>query len=227
MKTFKGLTNNQLKILALIFMTIDHVGVRIFPKLQILRIIGRLAYPIFAYMIAEGCRYTKNKKKYLITIAVVAAACQIVYFVALKSLYQCILVTFTLSILLIFSFDYLSKLKTTRSLALAFFVFTAVVVICVVLPKYVKGFNVDYGFCGVLVPLLIYNGRDEIEKLMFCALGLILIALDASTNQWFSLLALPLIAAYNGERGKFNLKYLFYIYYPAHLVIIYAISKII
>ena len=56
----KGLTNNQLKLIALVTMTLDHIGVVLFPQAQWLRIVGRLAFPIFAYMIAEGCRHTAN-----------------------------------------------------------------------------------------------------------------------------------------------------------------------
>lgn len=52
----KGLTGNQLKIIALITMTLDHVGVQLFPECQMLRIIGRIAFPIFAYMIAIHAR---------------------------------------------------------------------------------------------------------------------------------------------------------------------------
>ena len=59
----KFLTGNALKILAALFMTIDHIGVMLFPRVLVLRIIGRLALPIFAFMIAEGCKYTRNKKK--------------------------------------------------------------------------------------------------------------------------------------------------------------------
>ena len=60
---FKGLTNNQLKIIAMITMLIDHIGIVLFPQIKIFRIIGRFAFPIFAYMLAEGCTNTKNKKK--------------------------------------------------------------------------------------------------------------------------------------------------------------------
>ena len=76
-----GLTNNQLKIIAMISMLIDHVGVVLFPKLKILRIIGRLAFPIFAYMIAEGCQYTRNRFKYLLIIAGMGITYQVVYFI--------------------------------------------------------------------------------------------------------------------------------------------------
>ena len=74
----KFLTGNALKLLAALFMTIDHIGVVLFPRVLILRIIGRLALPIFAYMIAEGCKYTRNKKKYFGMIFILATLCQIV-----------------------------------------------------------------------------------------------------------------------------------------------------
>lgn len=104
-KTGFGLTNNQLKIIAMVSMLLDHVGLVLFPSVQILRIIGRLAFPIFAFMIAEGCAYTRNRRAYLLKIAVVALLCQIVYAVAERSLYQSVLVSFTLAILTIFSID--------------------------------------------------------------------------------------------------------------------------
>ena len=57
------LSGNTLKILACVFMFIDHLGVIIFPDVYILRAVGRLAMPLFAWMLAEGCFYTKNKLK--------------------------------------------------------------------------------------------------------------------------------------------------------------------
>ena len=63
-----GLTGNQLKIFALIVMTIDHIGHFLLPEFIILRIIGRLAMPVFAWMIAEGCTYTKNPSRYFLTV---------------------------------------------------------------------------------------------------------------------------------------------------------------
>lgn len=60
-----GISATALKIIGMIAMTIDHIGYFLFPQIEAFRIIGRIAYPIFAYMIAEGCRYTRNKVKYL------------------------------------------------------------------------------------------------------------------------------------------------------------------
>ena len=58
----------KIKILACILMAIDHIGFHLFPDLIILRIIGRLSMPLFAFFIAEGCYYTKNKLKHFLLI---------------------------------------------------------------------------------------------------------------------------------------------------------------
>lgn len=221
-----GLNGNQLKLIALAAMTADHIGVQLFPQILLLRIIGRLALPIFAYMIAQGCRYTRNKGRYLATIAAVALVCQLVYFFAMQSLYQCILVTFSLSILLIFSLDAAVKRPDTVNVAVAAFAFLSVWFICDILPKLLPGFYVDYGFLGILLPVLIWFGKDKWQSIVLCGIGLVLLSIDNSV-QWFSLLTLPLLALYNGKRGKTKLKYLFYIYYPAHLALIYLISLVI
>lgn len=225
-KKLPGLTGNQLKLFALIAMTCDHIGMQLFPQAQIFRIIGRLALPIFAYMIAEGCRYTKNKKKYLLTIAAVALVCQLVYFFAMQSLYQCILVTFSLSIWLIFALDAAIQKPSVLHSAFAICSFATVWFISEELPAILPGFHVDYGFGGILLPVLIWLGKNKRQSIGLCAIGLLLLSIGNSI-QWFSLLTIPFLALYNGKRGKVQMKYLFYIYYPAHLVLIYLISLVI
>ena len=225
-----GLSGNALKIIAILSMTLDHIGVHLFPQYHFLRVLGRLALPIFAYMIAEGCRYTRNPKKYLLTILAVAALCQTVYFQAMGSLYQCILVTFTLSILLIQSMDRAREQETHRSAVMTALIWVGVIFVCVGLPRLLDhtDFAIDYGLWGVLLPVLIYQGRDQRERLLLTGAGLVLLALSFSgLTQWFSLLALPLLALYNGQRGKWRMKYFFYVYYPLHLAVIYGISLLI
>ena len=220
-KKFSGLTGNQLKLIALISMTCDHVGIQLFPNVLILRILGRLALPIFAYMIAEGCQYTRNRKKYLLRMASLAAVCQVVYFFAMHSLYQCILVTFSLSICLIYALDNLQNNPGTKSQVLALGTFLAVFVLCVVLPDFVPGFEIDYGLIGVLLPVLIYFGRPAHH---FLLVGLLLLCFSMGGRQWWSLAAIPLLSVYNEQRGKHKMGMLFYIYYPLHLVVIYGLS---
>ena len=114
-KKFAGLTGNQLKLLALFAMTCDHVGLQLLPQFIILRIIGRLAAPLFAYMIAEGCRYTHDRGRYLGRLLDMAALCQIAYFAAMRSLYQCIFVTLSLSVCLIYALDNAVRRRTPVS----------------------------------------------------------------------------------------------------------------
>lgn len=113
------LTGNMLKIIALITMTIDHVGYFLYPTEQWLRIIGRIAFPIFAFLIAEGCRYTRNKKKYFITMLIFAVVCQVAMSIATGSLTMNIFVTFIFSQLMIFAFDQAVKTKKISHIVIA------------------------------------------------------------------------------------------------------------
>ena len=212
-----GLTGNQLKILAMIAMTCDHVGLQLLPQAGYLRIIGRLALPIYAYMIAEGCRHTRDRRAYLLRLAGLGVVCQVVYFAAMGSLYQCILVTFSLSVCLIYLADRGSLPGLFLGVAGVFF-------LCVVLPDLLPGtdFAIDYGLSGVLLPLLIYKGG-----ILGLTAGLILLALAHGGSQWVALAAVPVLMAYNGQRGKWRIGKFFYWYYPAHLVVIYLISLVI
>ena len=222
----EGFTGNQLKILAMIAMTCDHLGLMLFPKVVILRIIGRLALPIYAYMIAEGCRHTRSKGKYLLRLAVLGLGCQVVYFVTMRSLYQCILITFSLSVLLIWAIDHAQKKRdsASRTLALAalFGICFVAMGIPILFPE--TGFRVDYGIVGVLLPVLVYFGADRQKYL---TAGLILLGLGSGGIQWFSLAAVPLLGMYNGKRGTAKIGLLFYLYYPLHLAVIYGLSLIL
>lgn len=220
-----SLSGNQLKIIALIAMTCDHVGLQLLPQYPVLRIIGRIAFPIFAWMIAEGCQYTHNRKKYLLAMWGLAATCQGVYFFAMGSLYMSVLVSFGMAIGLIYLADGVRNGKTYAWLRLSA-ALTVIFFLCRILPDLLPhtDYAIDYGLWGVLLPLFVYLGQSKQQKLRFAALALALISLEYGGIQWFSLLSLPLLALYSGKRGKRKMKYLFYIYYPAHLVVIYCIS---
>ena len=221
-----GLTNNQLKIIAMLSMLIDHIGVAMFPNVMILRIIGRLAFPIFAYMIAEGCFYTKNKARYFFMIFGLGIICQLVFLFFMGSLYQGILMTFSLSIICIYAIDYYLKKREWKSLSLMIFTVFAVAFLSINLPMMLDktDFEFDYSALGILLPVVIYYSKNKLIKMLFTALILILLSEIYFTYQLYSLLAIPLLLLYNGERGKYKLKYLFYIFYPLHLVVVYFLS---
>ncbi len=222
----RGLTGNQLKLIAMVTMTIDHVGMVFFPTQIIFRIIGRLAYPMFAWMIAEGCRYTRSYPRYLGMMAAMAALYQAVYWVVAGSLYQCILVTFSLSIILIWLVQGAMEKKTPTAWLVACMGIGLAYFITEMLPGLLPGtdFYVDYGFFGVLLPVAVYIGKSKAQKLCFATAVLLALGSGFGEVQMWALLALPLLALYNGQRGKWKMKYFFYIYYPAHLVIIYLID---
>ena len=219
------LSGNALKILAAIFMTIDHIGVILFPQSAILRILGRLALPIFAFMIAEGCKYTRNRRKYFGMVFGLGAVCQVVYYLFDGSMYLSILITFSLSILTIYALQYLKEKNTT---------FSGVIFLCTVFAVWLLNliFTIDYGFWGCMLPVFaaLPHGtkydRNPVS-ITLLGLGLLPLALSVGGIQIFSLLALPLLYCYSGKRGTWNLKYFFYIFYPVHLAVLQGIAELI
>lgn len=223
-----GFTGNQLKIIALICMTVDHIGFILLPQFLFLRIIGRLAFPIFAYMIAEGCRHTKSMGRYLGLMAGFAVVSQVVEYLASGSLYQCIFVTFSMSVVLIWLLQL--AVEQTKVWAWSIFAVTllAVFFLTSVLPGLLSGtdYAVDYGFWGVMLPVVVYFGKDRWRKLGMAAFVLLLLARESHWIQYIALLTLPLLALYNGQRGNWKMKYLFYLYYPVHLAVLHLISML-
>lgn len=221
-----GLTNNQLKIIAMVAMAMDHAGVMLFPQLSWLRIVGRLAFPIYAFMIAEGCRHTRNMFRYFGSVFALAAVCQIVYYFATGSLYMSILVTFSLSILMA------ALLKQALQRNNLFWDIVAVAgvggvfFVCRILPGMLPGtdFYIDYGFIGVMIPVCLFAAREHVGKMIIMTLGLVCMATLDGGFMWYSLLAVPLLMLYNGKRGKAKMKWFFYLFYPVHLLIIQLIA---
>ena len=221
----QGLSGTALKLFALIVMTIDHIGMLLLPQFQILRMIGRLAFPIFAYMIAEGCRYTHNKRLYWGRMTALGIAVQIIYYAADRDLTMCIFISFALAIPLIYALH--SEKSAHSMLLLSVAVFALVVFVTMLLPELIPGFNVEYGFWGVMLPVLISLGNDKRQRLILAAIGMAAVSLAFGGIQWWSLLSLIPLAMYNGTRGKHPMKTLFYLYYPLHLAVLYGISMII
>ena len=218
------LNGNALKLIAAFTMLLDHIGHILFPQVAWLRIVGRLAFPIFAFMIAEGCRYTRSKKRYLGLIAALAALYQIAYYIFDRSLYFSIFTTFSLSILTIYAMD---EVKENPRPASFWMLWGAVVAVWWLNQK----LTIDYGFLGCMTPVFasLCTGTQydrTAVRVGGLSIGLVLLALTGSSIQHYSLLAVPLLLCYNGQRGKWNLKYFFYIFYPVHLVVLEVIAML-
>lgn len=236
------LSGNVLKIIACISMLIDHAGLMFFPDLLWLRYVGRLAFPIFAFFISEGCRYTKNKLRYFLSVFILGIVCQIAYQVAYPDeQYFGILITFSISILLIYALQFARKTLINgkgllvKILAVLPFVLALIGAYCFCLR-----YSVDYGFMGVILPLfgaiVDFKGVKGFEKVdkpitrtLSFSVGLLLYYLQSTIKHLsvYALLAIPLLLLYNGKRGKAKLKYLFYIFYPLHLLVLAGLQLII
>lgn len=240
MRKWEILTNNAIKILACLFMLCDHVGALLLPKVLVLRAIGRLAYPLFAYMFAEGCYYTKNKWKHAIILGLFAIVIQIVYFVFDNSFDLSIMAIFFISLGLIRLFDllYNNIQKKNTALIVVYGIIFAVafgIVLYVtrfISPKVTHVFEVNYGFYGIITPVVIYILKrifNEKYIMMFGLAAMITLKIIFWMTPYSALsyLALIILFFYNGERGKWKLKYFFYIFYPAHMVLIYLIYLLV
>ena len=237
-----------IKIIAAASMLADHAGMILFPDVTWLRIIGRLALPLYALCIAEGFRHTRNRMKYFLRIFGLGAICQVVYFLVLKEMYLGILITFSLSIILLFFFDALictckgkenpiSKAlqrllgkapKKSVSILVCALCFSAALCGVIALNHFVE---IDYALSGIFFPVLVYlGGSTRLGKFFGASAATVLLACNlegSATPRTWALLAILPLALYNGEPGKYKLKYFFYIFYPAHLVILYSIDLLL
>jgi len=238
------LSGSTLKILACIFMAFDHVGVVFFPTVDIFRIIGRLAFPLFAYFIAEGCKFTKNKLRRFLTVFIIGSLYMIFYLIYEGEVYCNVFITFSISILLIYILTWFKKLVfEQKNYLVAFGALLALIALCVATWLLSENVYLEYGFRGAVLPLIIslfdfrgINAPGALKKLdnhyvgLICmAAGLALLCINANLGllQLYSFITVALLAFYDGTVGNRKMKFAFYIFYPAHLLIIEGISIVL
>lgn len=238
------MTGNQLKTVACISMAVDHVGFILFPKLTFLRYIGRIAMPLFAYCIAEGCRHTRSKPRYFFQVFGMALFCQ-AFFLAeglmgggIRELYLNILFTFSLAMAVCFAYMQLeeaARRKDRRAIVPAIALFAAALAAQSIVSFLLEALldmpvRFDYGISGMILPLFGLIFTEKRKRDISFGLGTVIFCLLLCREipyVWFSLLALPLILLYNGKRGKYRLKTVFYMFYPLHFAVIYGIKLLI
>ncbi len=243
LKKLRFLNINSIKILAAVFMFIDHFGLMFYPQVMWLRMLGRISMPLFAFAIAEGCRYTRNKLKHFAMLFGLGVICQIVYaIVDPNTLYFGILITFSFSTVMIYALQFAKKCtfeekavwwKVILSWTLFFALVAGTYLFC-------EKFTVDYKFYGCMFPVFasifdfhripapaILKKLDVLPLRVLCMAIPMIPLLFVSMPFYitvYSLLAIPLLLLYNGEKGKVNLKYFFYIFYPLHLGLLEGIA---
>lgn len=168
--------NDMLKLLALVTMLVDHIGYMYFPNEMLFRIIGRLAFPIFAYQIALGYSRTSNLKKYVLRLSLFALITQIPYSffspdIKFNPIHFNVLFTFIAAIGLLCAYDmgilkiknYL-KDKNYKHLLYGIFLL-ALAVMIIILPEVisfiVKDFYLEYGLLALALVLLFHIFQEK------------------------------------------------------------------
>ena len=235
----KIINNNTLKIIAMILMLLDHLWGTIIPGNQWMTLIGRMAFPIFAFLIVEGFFHTSDLKKYMKRLFIFGLISEIPFNLIYTGsmifpFHQNVMFTLLLGLLIINEID---KLKNNKEIKkkiipiLKIFLFLLISII---------GF-VDYGVTGVLTIVVFYLFRGFKLAWIGQLISLILlyivffegqsVILNIFNYEYFlplqsiGVLSLIFIWLYNGEKGKNNklIKYLFYSFYPVHMLVIYLI----
>jgi hypothetical protein len=219
----------SLKIIACSLMIIDHLGIIFFPDNPFLRIIGRLAFPMFAYLIAEGYRHTKDPTSYLGRLFLFSLISQPFYMFGFKYPHLEFNIFFTLTAGLYGIYAY-EKSKNFSAVLFA-------AISC----EFVR---VSFGAPGVLLIFAMYYFSKDYKKMalwlfsigiMSCIRKNIWMYIQdpqfvltwayltkhsvAALAQPLCFLAVPIIALYNGKQGP-KMKYFFYLFYPGHLAIL-------
>ena len=204
-----------LKLIAIITMIIDHVGYVLFREYEIFRIIGRISFPIFCFLLVEGYYHTRNVYKYLARLLLFAIISEPIFdrlfygeWIYLKGGN----VFITLSVGLIFMIIS-GKMQGIIEKSIVFCVF-------LLLASYIP---MDYGMYGIAMIGGFYLLREKkIASIIYQ--GLINVAIMKGI-QAYGLIGATLTTFYNGKKGCSKLKYAFYILYPLHLLILLLITE--
>lgn len=234
-----------LHIFAMIFMLMDHMWATVFTNAQWLTSVGRLAFPIFAFMIVEGYTHTKNLKKYVLRLLLFAVITEIPFNLMVGNsvvyyVHQNVLWTFLIGIGLI-HINELARKKDKLWLNLLTMVLTTPL-------GFVLGFVtfVDYNAAGILTVLLFYFFRGRKWWCFLCQLvGLYYINVELLQGLFFevelfghkfeivqqglAMLSLAFIWLYRGRQGKKSkaFQYFCYAFYPVHMLILWLIMVLL
>lgn len=223
------LSISTLKIIAVITMTMDHyasyfIRSRFSPEYILLRTIGRLAMPIFCFALVQGFINTRNIKRYLTRMGITMLVSEVVYdWIEHRSFFyagsQSIMVTLFLSLAMLCVLKYVADRFNDVKLSLPLSIL--VIILFGLFNLALKG---DYGVFGVAVVAIFYIFRNNKLWMLICFIAASVVYSFSGipdTTQIFGILALIPILLYNGKKGL-RLKYLFYIYYPLHLLVMSA-----
>ena len=235
MERSRGLDGGTLKCIAAALMLTDHVGAILLPEVPVLRCVGRLAFPIFAFFIAEGYAHTRNFGRYFRRLAILAVVSEIPFNLENGAVFdltrQNVLFTFCLALLTLRGLEALGRERGFGRWAGCGLVLAA---------GFAAGelLRTDYGGWGVVTVALLQLCRDGKYAKLWLLLAMAAVnglGMGSLTMpvfggempiQIFAVAALPMIWLYNGQAGPKGLRRAFYVFYPAHLLVLEGIRTL-
>ena len=184
---------------------------------KILNVVGRIAFPIFAFTLSEGYVHTRSLQKYLFRLFIFAVSIQMPSILFGYDYSTNIFFTLFLGLLSIYIFN-LKKINIILKIILIGFVLF-----------FSQKFKLDYGMYGILLIMNFNIFRDYKFKILMNFLVLNIFNMifpkvfDLVDTQFFSLISLVFIFMYNGKKGR-SMKYFFYLFYPIHFFILEVIK---
>ncbi|MCR4782320.1 MAG: conjugal transfer protein TraX [Lachnospiraceae bacterium] len=248
-KNFSGLT---LKIIAIVSMLIDHIGAAVIEPIlsapnnlsnsqfqtllhidYICRDIGRLAFPLFCFLIVEGFLHTRNWKKYLLRLCIFALISEIPFDLAFQRKLielnaQNVFFTLAIGLLTIAitkmireKFWYYNSNFTINITNLILY-FTSVMSVLVVAMATSILLHTDYNAPGVVAIFIIYTFYPRSREIALL-IAVLFLTVTIDQSEMFAIFDIIFIYFYNGSKGK-QIKYFFYLFYPIHLTILAGIA---
>jgi len=219
-----------LKVIAIVAMTVDHIGAFLYADDIWLRIIGRLTIPIIAFLIVEGYHHTSNIKRYMFRLFGFALLAQPIYLLAFE---HGLNVLFDL-------FIGLGAILIIDKFKLGWWQYPFIAIVSLI----AIGISLDWWHLAILMIFIFHRWRGNFKAITFAIVALFTtnfllfrVVADITGNEslqithttnLYCIAALPLIYLYSGARGPYSsgpdYRYFFYLYYPAHLLAIYLIK---
>lgn len=238
---FRLLSSSTLKLIAIISMLIDHIGAAVLENIMyfnyyslsvgaynklvyidnIMRSVGRIAFPIFCFLLVEGFFKTRNVKKYMRNLLIFSIVSEVPFDLAFSRTlvswnHQNVFFTLLIGIAALAILNWVLTMYKNQKINLIIYSILSVgaVIASMALAYYMK---TDYNAIGVAIIIILYAFRKN--RYVQSIVGAASFAWEMPAPFAF----IPIIL-YNGKRGL-NLKYFFYAFYPLHLLILYVITN--
>ncbi len=190
---------------------------KLYVVYNIMRMVGRIAFPIYCFLLVQGFTYTKNRMKYAARMIIFAVISEIPFDLLFRSTplefgYQNVFFTLFLGLLAMIGINWVEENRETINALFRILLTFAIIAGCMAMAS---NMHTDYAAIGILCIIVLYLFRKSKRYQILAGCAVFIWELTAP-------LAFIPIGFYNGKRG-WNLKYFFYLFYPVHLLLLYLL----